>query len=316
MSVATQSHARLTVNGLHEREHAALLAERLLEPENQRFDFLRTAIRRMTGGNILQIDASHTDKLKMAEYALLIDPISEGVARFVEEPSSQLPSSSGNFRLLPSLFTELTGARVYSDVRAALQADPHKSLIERLATARGDTLSYGAAISPLNSTVRAAALSSVTNTFTAVLANGLAAHRILGDQIDHSELVDITRRSHQLQLARPMVHIYNQHGNSDTVDQHNMAVINGREPPVEILRYDPSTHKITLAQNPQHWGSELRIETAGGPSGPEDVTIGCPLTFSSELLRKYYETMVDLTEEYDLWPAVISGQSGREFTGA
>lgn len=306
--VTNQGEARLAVSNLAPREHAAQIAEGLLQTKPPYFNFLRLGARRILRKAGVAVEPSREDKLKIAEYALLIDPISKGVTNFVEVNPLLRPDLAKSTLDSSGLGTAV-GHCVYDDVRAAVDDDPYKDLLEQLADARGKQLSYGSGISPLDATLQAAAHGSAANTFSAALANYFTAQRAIGHEADHKEIVAITRRSHQLPLARPMVHLVEQQTISRTVNAYMTSLFEGSPTAMDILKYDPKIRSVVLRQRLKDWPGLAQLEVAGKKYSPEDVTIGCPITFAPAVTRRYYETIVGLMERYGVWPRLQPSRS-------
>lgn len=236
----------------------------------------------------LQSSLRQPDVLKIAQYALLVDPIQRGVVDVLD----RMPAP-GESRLETG--NNVGRSLIEAVARRIRDAPGLYELVEELATRRADRLVGGHAqmVAPISHTLRSASMSAAHATLTAIEANTVVAARSVEDEEERAEVV---RSSTHLALAQPMVHLEDHSIVNIMLRAHNGMAANGMVHPEALLRYDMG--KVVLNKPIAKWHLSPTLTIGDVADRHADVGIGCPFSFASHELRVgYYQAVADLAAE-------------------
>lgn len=286
----SQHEARATV--------LKLAAEEGLPAAAQQFIFDRTA-------NLLEDETPQQallDCLKVAQYALLLPIIERGVKTFLYNPAMAFTETG------PRSVHEVASHVGDFVVECAMDELKQDTTIETFATAYAGMRSkkaadkeYGNAIGPLDQAIELGGFFSAVSTLQAVGATAITVARQAPRGLTQLEHIAITRASHVLPLAHPLIHL------SDLVPTTSLLEHIGTdlESQQELLRYRSASNTVNLAVGMQHWEMAPGVTIASQAEEHEDVRVGCPFSFAAKDIRiGYYETMVGLVVEHGFWDQV------------
>lgn len=234
------------------------------------------------------------DTWKIAEYALLVPAIEQSVKTFVQQPAAACEARDVYG---VSAIAQRVGIFVAHHAKVALEQNPEaRMLAAAYADIRGlraHDRDYANAIAPLEIPLRVGAQASAESTLMAVRANAATIKREFAASLTQDEHIALTRRSHKLALAQPLVHLSDLAPTGSLLDS----------PAAEQLLQLGKSNTVDLAIGMQHWPAHSGATLAEAAEDHEDVRIGCPFSFTAKDLRVgYYETMVDLIVYNDSWP--------------
>jgi len=246
-----------------------------------------------------------TSLLKIAEYALLVPAVKQGMVQYLE--GDTIFDSLGCLdpaELSDSIGTELGGQTV-----RVFQQHPYRQVIDQFARRRSELVSYGNMVFPVENTLRAASLFASSAMLGVAISNGLVINREMPHtQRPRAQFIDSVIRSHQPALARSVMHfLWNDATTSEFYEHVEGFVIRTPKANQEAMAYDSLRDCAVLAKPLTRWvvSDDLR-EIGDIPI--EDARVGCPFSFEPELLKRFYEHIVDAMEQKQCWPDMIADQ--------
>ncbi len=254
------------------------------------------------------------DELKIAEYTLLVAPVSAGVTNYLEgvRAGRHLPPT----RLGPEQMAVVAGFGVTSETLRALEGDAHRPYLDAIAECRNKR---GASVHlyPLEKLIAEAAQSAVDTTSQAACANAVALRKVGAHGNDREAFMDCVSRSTELVLKRPLMHLNWHMAVSRSTSDFMEGALRFSESEEYNLRYDGVKDEVVLEKPLEQWQGTLQAadEIFGKPISDweignvelPDVRIGCPVTFEPKLVVAFYQHMIDLIDGYSTID--ISGQT-------
>jgi len=240
----------------------------------------------------VETDSSYLlDRLKVAEYALLVDPIQQAVRALLQN------IESGDVRINPDAAPEEVAGQLSKElidlVTDRLQQSGRYELVDELAERRATLLrksELGQMVAPISHAIRSASMSAVHSMQTAAEASYHVARR----SSSGPELRDAVRSSTHLAFAHPVVHLEDHAIVNIILRAHNGLAVQGRVHPEALLRLEQG--KVVLAKPIAKWnlGPTLQLEDVADRHG--DVKVGCPFSFAGRDIReKFYQAVLDST---------------------
>lgn len=268
-------------------------------------------------------DTDDPSLLKVAEYALLVPSIKQGVSNYLTSPADV----GAQFQK-PSELVEQIGTEVGNSTAQAFEETAFKDIIEMLAKRRADMVTYGGMIYPVERNLRAAAMFSAGSTFAAVISNALVIDKVMPHiERPRRQFISAVKASHQPVISRAVMNIVWNSNLTEEFAMHAEGLLTdqtGRNH--DGIEYDPNTDKAKLVKPLNKWiltkgihlyipadNSVHELEDSGRTIGDietDDVRVGCPFSFEPELLKRYYEYVVDSLESTNCWPDALRNRSG------
>jgi hypothetical protein len=268
-------------------------------------------------------ESSDPSKLKIAEYALLISPITQGVKDYLK--NSKL---TGEREVLdPNDLVTRVGLSIADAVLGRLNEDPHAELIDDIARRRSELVSYGNLVYPIENTIEGAALFSTSSLMRSAITNAFVVDQSspIGNR-SRPEFIDAVKNSQQPALSRLVMHaIWNKAIVKESGDYLDSLMDGTDSLNKGAVIYDLKNHKAVPGYRLQRW----RVSPDMAPEYPEyseltasedgpriediptpDVRIGCPFSFDLELAKEYYHHSVDSLEYYYAWPDTVADLPG------
>ncbi len=251
-------------------------------------------------------------KLKAIEYGLLIRPIAQGLEAYLNETGVPLEDDF----LLPSELTNKIGEMLGEKVVAEYESDVHKPIIDEIAAKRAESLPYPQMTYPVETTLRSAATFSAGALYSVAMANAYAIKKGGGfANRPRQDFVEAVKRSTQLALSAPIVHLeWNVKLNTAT---YRYATANSAND--SKLVYDAEKDKAVLVEPITEWVDDEAYDLFSQSSRPtdpsnftfesfstQDSRVGCPASFSPELVKQYYSHIVDMVEAHEAWPDALA----------
>ena len=228
-------------------------------------------------------------KLKIGQYALLIQPVTEGMRAFLDDERPIRKASTPN-DLVRAIQLQLECA-----FEETLQTSPHYPLIQAIHEARYMQHAFGAARFRFKETFQAAISFSAATMYEAACANAAvimsANDPALDDSVDfHNAVVG----SIQLPLAETRLHFeYLVGGGAAQVRK----VTDGTQP--EYMYYDPVERIAKLRQPLPAWAVGFKSPMRG--DSVVDPRVGCPLSFAPDLVIDYYQKVAQEQSIQGIW---------------
>ncbi|HXY18110.1 MAG TPA: hypothetical protein VEH48_01660 [Candidatus Nitrosopolaris sp.] len=254
-------------------------------------------------------------KRKRMEYALLIGPISRGLAEYLDTYQFDKPRS----HISGASLLNLVGSTVAQKIVEQLQRDPSFPITSKLAYLRANDFEKPLSnnIYPLGMTIITAADSSANALYDSAAANALTAQAAgASEGRTRAEFIDIVKRSTRLPLARTFAALAWQQGLDEAIYRQALQQISSAGELESLLEYDPEKAEVRPTKPIENWPDFLNHSSKGGSATigdikPADERIGCPVSFSPRLVVRYYEHMVDLMEYHQSWPEVLDSSLPR-----
>lgn len=246
--------------------------------------------------------SADVDELKIGYYALLAEPIANGITEFVKYTHL-------NLNIQPDLtFTQiadLVGEEVFSSVWFNLCKD-FKTFtlaldISGVRAIRAKTRAMANMVAPLDKSLKSASISSARSMVDAIETNIRGLQRT--KDVPFEEQVRIVRQSHHLALATPLTHLEDMPIVGMIMQTFNKRMESNRGYPDRVVVYSDKLDRLVLGMPLQEWrlGPTLQIKDCSDRHA--EVRTGCPFSFSEKDLRvAYYEAIVNLVAEYGRWP--------------
>jgi hypothetical protein len=244
------------------------------------------------------------DALKIAGYALLVDPIVAGVQDFVRRPKPGVVWPGEQYLPRPELARRIGSLLDFQIWQALIDDRERMDLASDMFSKLADRSSSEVAKMrrTLAHVITAAAMSSARSTMTDLEANAYTVQRER-PELDWLEEIVIVRASHHLPLAHPFLHLEDLGIARLILTARSYSYANGEAYPEELLTLNETTGKVTLAKPLQKWhvGPTLTIDQL--TARHETVRVGCPFSFAETDIRSgYYEAVVDLVVDHGIWP--------------
>ncbi len=258
--------------------------------------------------------------LKIGQYALLVPLVKQGMLQYLENNAAfdSIPCFD------PSGLESGIGGELGDRTIEIFDEHPHKEVIDEFAKRRAELVSYGEMIFPVENTLREASLFSSTAMFGVAISNALAIDREMPHTLrPRVQFIDSVKKSHQPAFSRAVMHMLWNTKTSDEFFQHAEGLIT-LIPHVndEAILYDSSRNQAVLTKPLTQWlistahtyiaGAGFQPVTDGpheiGDIPIADARVGCPFSFEPELLKRFYEHVVDVMEAKHCWPHSIAGE--------
>jgi hypothetical protein len=241
--------------------------------------------------------------LKIAEYALLVPIVKQGMVEYLDGDAA----SESIECLKPVELQEGIGNELADRTVEAFEQHPHRPLINQFAARRAELVSYGAVIFPVEGTLRGASTFASSAMVGVALASGFAINREMPHtQRPRGQFIEAVKNSHQPALARSVMHmLWNDTINNEVFEYVQGSMLGRAKVNQEALVYDRSLDCAVLAKPLTRWlvSDDLREI---GDIAVDDTRVGCPFSFEPELLKGFYEHVVDVMELKQCWPELIA----------
>lgn len=256
------------------------------------------------------------DLLKIAHYALLIEPITLGV-------KDHLNANSNNQELgllPPSELVSQIGSSVAKLTMNRIEADPNNLLIENISRRRAEIVPYSKMIYPVEQTINNATKFSASSLAQAAIINALLIGReTKSDNMARSDFIKAVKASSQPALSKMIMHIvWNNASAAEFSCRTAELVYFPEDANVDDLSYKPNKDKVNLDTPLPEWTISDPLTFSNHPELKEsdkpkisdipthDVRIGCPFSFDPKLAKDYYTSVVDDLERYHSWPEQVA----------
>ncbi len=230
--------------------------------------------------------------LKIGQYALLVQPVTDGLRAFLDDDWPIGKVSTPN-----ELIREFQ-VRISNTFDRILPLSPNFSLIQIIHNARYMQHAYGAARFRFNETFQAAISFSAATMYEAACANAatiMAEDPTLTDPLD---IYGAIIQSVQLPLAETRLHF-------DFLVGHIAAKVRDatNESNPESLYYDRENRVAKLARPLPAWTEQPTLPMRG--SSVVDPRIGCPVSFAPDLVIDYYQRVAQEQCIQGIWDPII-----------
>jgi hypothetical protein len=244
------------------------------------------------------------DRLKVAEYALLVPSVRTGMEMYLD--SGEYEEEQGARR--PSELVKAVGKQLGRTTVRTLAESPYGDVVRVLAERRSELVEYGNMIFPVTGTILQASEFSADAMYGIAVSNGYVIDAEPSVQ-SRDGFVAAVKRSHQPALARAVAHILWNPAVSSEFNAHADSFHSDRPAANDgVLIFDQERQRTAMARPLKDWwisdaGRQLALGAMKvGEIEAEDVRVGCPFSFAPELLKRYYEHIVDAIELADCWP--------------
>ncbi|HRV75927.1 MAG: hypothetical protein H6799_01305 [Candidatus Nomurabacteria bacterium] len=254
-------------------------------------------------------DPNYLAALKIAEYALLVDPIEKGIQSVLFSQWDGISDLMDN----PGLAEQIRSV-VGEDLYAAIfiNIDPVRlGVMEEISEKRSLFIPayekrYKAMVCPFSGNLRAASMNAVSSACTSAwVALKILQKSDEGRLMTKEEQLETVLRSPGLYIARQSTHLKDlpvvssmiERVCESTLDEFSLS---------KYVSYNPVLKRVVLNAGfaewvmNADWSPQLIKERL---SGQVDVTLGCPFTFVDRELRlEFYRKMVNLLYNIGAWP--------------
>jgi hypothetical protein len=260
--------------------------------------------------------AANTDdpnRLKVAQYALLVPVIGQGLNDYLSTPLEKDPESA-----VPSKLVETIESRVADPIVETYLNSPHRGAIHAIAKRRSEIVSYGRMIYPMIGALRQASAFSVDSMVLLATSSGFTINKATPQsEMPRQDFIEAVKKSHNMALARAVMHFSWNSPIAEALGAHGKSFIHDeRDGNSDAVVYNPTLKRAQLDRPFNKWSIGGVVVETDGEKKPllpidsipvEDVRAGCPLSFEPTLLKAYYERIVDEMELRRVWPYMLEG---------
>jgi hypothetical protein len=237
------------------------------------------------------------DVLKVAQYALLVPIVSTGISGFLGTVLVERPKSRDPHRSL----SDQIGDDVAAQTARAYQQTPlpTRQAIELFARKRDGSSASKLSTVPVSVVLNGGAKFSASSMVETADLNAIVIGKARPElQVSGAEYKTVIKDSCHPALARATMHAaLNEKVRAAFLNQASAERSHrAHMPNPHVVRYDPKLQRAVLEEPLKRMGE--------GEKDPPDVRVGCPLSFDPELLKAYYERVVDEVELSRGWKPV------------
>lgn len=273
----------------------------------------------MVQGYIGDTETASLDALKIAEYALLVKPLSSSLAEYLGGAAlgRRIPLSAPNLSIRESRKITVITQRI-------LQESPELPLlsalhVERSKRLKAEQLGF---LPALPEVIARAAHTATESMYGDAAANAIAIKQGGGkDGRSRRYFLEAVSNSTQLPLSHPLIHVNWERSVIDEIGQYGVGQIDGTGSwNIDSLVYDKERDMAVMKRRLQQWVHSEGLSYTTDPSGriegeelprieaipTHDVRIGCPISFNPKLVIDFYQHFVGLIEFHRAWPTMVA----------
>ncbi len=242
------------------------------------------------------------EQIKEFEYALLTVPILSGLGNYLDNAKlSKARYGHSPTDLVHSIADPLVG-----HIKEAYESTPGQQTIKELAKERAERLGPGlaASIYPVETVLELAGVSGADAMYSTAVSNAVAIHNSgVFEGLPRAEFIDAVKRSLDLPLTSAMMALRWHPIAKEATTEHSLAVLDDASSiNPGALVYDPEKRAAKLTVPLEMWHPVQRPEITIAELQPEEERIGCPVSFDMQLVKRFYEHVVDKIEHHQVWP--------------
>jgi hypothetical protein len=209
--------------------------------------------------------------------------------------------------LNPVALQDSIGTELGAQTVGVFERHPHRQIIDQFAARRAELVSYGDMIFPVEGTLQAASLFASSAMVGVALASGFAINREMPHaQRPRKQFVEAVKGSHQPAIARSVMHmLWNSAVNNEVYEYVEGLMMKTAKVNQDALVYDSPHDCAVLAKPFTRWLVSDDLREIGNIS-IDDARVGCPFSFEPELLKGFYEHVVDVMEMKQCWPGLLA----------